>query len=99
MYEDVPKTDFRVGSSKWYKFTLIPFGSGSSFCHLLKICLDNQLFITLLLYLDDTCVFAASIDKILDRMALVFKRLKAVLSVEDISANPKKWRKSRIGQC
>ena len=50
--------------------------SGSSFCHLMEMCLGDQQFITLLLYLDDICVFNASIDKMLDHTELVFKRLE-----------------------
>ena len=112
---DIPKTAFRAGSSVLYEFTCMPFGltnSGSSFCCLMEMCLGDQQFVTLLLYLDDICIFAASIDKILDCIELVFKWLEEfnlkikpkkchffqhsiiflrhVLSVEGISANPKK---------
>ena len=62
---DIHKTVFRDGSSSLYEFTHRPFrlfNSGSSFCHLMKMCLGDQQFVTLLLYLDDICVFAASID-------------------------------------
>ena len=71
-----PKTAFRTGSSGLYRFTHMPFGlsnSGSSFCPLMEMCLGNQQFVTLLLYLDDICVFATSIDEILDHIELVFK--------------------------
>ena len=40
------------------------------------MCLDNQQFMPLLLYLDDICVFATNIDEMLDCIELVFKRLK-----------------------
>ena len=76
---DIPKTSFRAGSSGLYEFTHMPFrlfNSGSSFCHLMEMCLGDQQFVTLLLYLDDICVFAASIDKMLDRIELVFKWLE-----------------------
>ena len=66
---DIHKTAFRAGSSGLYKFTCMLFGisnSGLSFCHLMEMCLDDQQFVTLLLYLDDICVFAASIDEMLD---------------------------------
>ena len=39
-------------------------------------CLGDQLFVTLLLYLDDICIFAPTIDEILDHIHLVFDRLK-----------------------
>ena len=32
------------------------------------MCLGNQQFVTLLLYLDDICVFGASIDEMLDEI-------------------------------
>ena len=57
----------------------MPFGlsnSGSSFCHLMEMCLGDQQFVTLLLYLDDICIFATSIDKMLDHIELVFKWLE-----------------------
>ena len=73
---DIPKTAFRAGSSGLYEFTHMPFGlcnSRSSFCHLIEMCLGDQQFVTLLLYLDDICIFAASIDEMLDHIELVFK--------------------------
>ena len=76
---DIHKTAFRAGSSGLYKFTHMPFGlsnSRSSFCCLMEMCLGNQQFVTLLLYLYDTCVFAASIDEMLDHIELVFKWLE-----------------------
>ena len=42
----------------------------------MEMCLGDQQFVTLLLYLDDICVFAASIDKMLDCIELVFKWLE-----------------------
>ena len=42
-----------------------PF-SGLSLCCLMEICLGDQQFVTLLLYLDDICVFVASIAEMLD---------------------------------
>ena len=38
--------------------------------------LGDQQFVTLLLYLDDICIFAPTIDKMLDHIELVFDRLK-----------------------
>ena len=76
---DIPKTAFRAGSSGLYEFTHMPFGlsnSGSSFCHLMETCLGDQQFVTLLLCLDDICVFATSIDEMLDCIELVFKWLE-----------------------
>ena len=39
-------------------------------------CLGNQQFVTLLLYLDDICIFAPTINDMLDQIELVFDRLK-----------------------
>ena len=76
---DIRKTAFRARSSGLYEFTCMPFwlsNSGSSFCHLMEMCLGDQQFVTLLLYLDDICVFATSIDEMLDSIELVFKWLE-----------------------
>ena len=76
---DIKKTAFRASSMGLYEFTHMPFGlskAGSSFCHLMGQCLGDQQFVTLLLYLDDICIFAPTIDKMLDRIELVFDRLK-----------------------
>ena len=40
------------------------------------MCLGDQQFITLLLYLDDICIFAANVYEMLDQIEMVFKRLK-----------------------
>ena len=39
-------------------------------------CLGDQQFVTFLLYLDDICIFASTIDEMLDHIQLVFDRLK-----------------------
>ena len=73
------KTAFRAVSSGLYEFAHMPFGlsnSGSSFCHLMEMCLGVQQFLTLLLYLNNICVFATSIDERLDHTELVFKWLE-----------------------
>ena len=66
---DIKKTAFRASSMGLYEFTCVPFGlsnAGSSFCRLMEQCLGDQQFVTLLLYLDDICIFAPTIDDILD---------------------------------
>ena len=73
------KTAFRAGSTGLYKFTHMPFrfsNVGFSFCHLMEQCLRDQQFVTLLLYLNDICIFAPMIDDMLDQIKLVFDRLK-----------------------
>ena len=76
---DIHKTAFRTGASGLYKFTRMPFGlsnAGASFCCLTEMCLGDQQYLMLLFHLDDICVFSSSIDKMLDRIVLVFDCLK-----------------------
>ena len=73
------KTAFRASSMVLYEFTWMLFGLSnvdSSFCHLKEQCLGDQQFVTLLLYLDDICIFAPTIDNMLDLIEVVFDRLK-----------------------
>ena len=66
---DIHRTAFQAGSSGLYKFTRMPYGlldSGSSFCCPMEMCLGDQQFVTLLLYLDDICIFTANVDERLD---------------------------------
>ena len=75
---DIHKTAFQAGSSGLYEFTRMPFGllnSGSSFCHLMEMCLGDKQFVTLLLYLNDICIFIANVNEMLDWIEIVFKRL------------------------
>ena len=72
---DIHKMAFRAGSSSLYEFTHMPFrlsNSGSSFCCIMEMCLGDQQFVTLLLYLDNICAFVVSSDKMLDQIELVF---------------------------
>ena len=87
--EDIKKTAFRAGSSGLYEFTCMPFGlshAGSSFCRLMEQCLGDQQFVTLLLYLDDICIFAPDVSTMLDQMELVFSWLKSF----NLKIKPKK---------
>ena len=77
--EDIEKTAFCAGSSGLYEFTHMPFGLtnvGVSFCRLMEMCIGDQQYITLLFYLDDICIFVETADQMLDRIELVFSRLK-----------------------
>ena len=72
-----------------YEFTHIPSrlsNACSSFCCLMEQCLGDQQFITLLLYLDDICIFAPTINDMLDHIELVFNRLKQF----NLNIKPKK---------
>ena len=77
---DIKKTTFIAGSSGLYELTHMPFGlsnAGLNFCRLMKQCLGDQQFITLLLYLDDICIFAPDFSTMLDRTELVFSQFKS----------------------
>ena len=77
---DIKKTAFRAGFSGLYKFTCMPFSlsnAWSSFCRLMEQCLGDQQFVTLLLYLDDICIFTPDVSAMLDQIELVFSWLKA----------------------
>ena len=43
-----------------------------------KCALENQQYVTLLFYLDDICVFSKTVDQMLDRVALVFEKIKNI---------------------
>ena len=76
---DIPKTAFRAGSSGLFEFNRMPFGltnAGASFCRLMEMVIGDQQFVILLFYLDDICIFANSANQMLDRIELVFSRLK-----------------------
>ena len=78
--DDIKKTTFRAGSSSLYEFTHMPFGpsnAGSNFCRLMEQCLGDQLFVTLLLYLEDICIFLPDVSAMLDQIELVFNQLKS----------------------
>ena len=78
--DDIKKTAFRAGSSGLYKFTHMPFGlsnAESNFCRVMEQCLGDQQFVTLLLYLDDICIFAPDVSAMLDQIELVFSWLKS----------------------
>ena len=78
--DDIKKTTFRAGSLGLCEFTCMPFGlsnAGSSFCRLMEQCLSDQQFVTLLLYLDDICIFAPDVSAMPNCIELVFSWLKA----------------------
>ena len=58
----------------------MPFGlsnARSSIYRLMEQCLGDQQFITLLLYLDDICIFAPDSSAMLHKIELVFNQLKS----------------------
>ena len=93
--DDIKKTAFRAGASGLYEFTCMPFGllnARSSFCRLMEQCLDDQQFVTLLLCLDDICIFAPDVSTMLDQIELVFNWLKSF----NLKIKPKKCYFSRL---
>ena len=42
----------------------------------MEMCIGDQQYVTLLFYLDDICIFAETAEQMLDRIELVFSRLK-----------------------
>ena len=75
----IHKRAFHAGSSGLYEFTRMSFGlsnARANFCCLMEMCLGDQQYLMLLFSLDDICIFSSSIDETLDRIALVFGRLK-----------------------
>ena len=78
--DDIKKTTFRAGSSDLHEFTHMPFGlshARSKFCKLMEQCLGGQQFFTLLLHLNDICIFAPDACTMLDHIKLVFGWLKS----------------------
>ena len=77
--EDILKTAFCTGSSGLYEFTRMPFGltnADTSFCRLMEMCIGDQQYVTLLIYLDDISIFGETADQMLDCIELVFSCLK-----------------------
>ena len=67
--DDIKKTTFRAGSSGLYEFTCMPFGLSNAWVkplQLMEQCLGDQQFVTLLLYLDNICIFAPDVSTMLD---------------------------------
>ena len=75
----MPILEILVKSQRVVNTIRMPFGltnAGASFCRLMEMVIGDQQFVTLLFYLDDICIFANSADQMLDRIQLVFSRLK-----------------------
>ena len=87
--DNIKKIAFRAGSSGLYEFTHMPFGlsnARSSFCRLMEQYLGDQQFVTLLLYLDDICIFVPDVSTMLDQIKLVCNQLKSF----NLKIKPKK---------
>lgn len=77
--KDIHKTAFRVGSGGLYEYLRMPFGlcnSPATFQRLMEVCLHEENFDILVLYLDDILVFSKTIDDHIERLDIVFSKLK-----------------------
>ena len=77
--KDIHKTAFRVGSGGLYEYLRMPFGlcnSPATFQRLMEVCLSEENFETLVLYLDDILVFSRTIEEHIQRLDTVFTKLK-----------------------
>ena len=62
-----------------YEYTRMPFGlcnSPATFQRLMEACLGDENFETLVLYLDDILVFSSTIEEHIERLDVVFTKLK-----------------------
>ena len=77
--ESIPKTAFRVGSGGLYEFTRMPYGlvnAPASFQRLMDAIFGDRTFLTLLIYLDDLLPYAKDFKQMLDRLEMIFLRLR-----------------------
>lgn len=81
MSEDaIEKTAFRVGTGGLYEYLRMPFGlcnSPATFQRLMEACFSEENFEILLLYLDDILVFSKTVEEHLQRLDVVFSKLKS----------------------
>jgi hypothetical protein len=76
--ESIPKSAFVVPNGK-YEFSRMPFGmvgAPSTFQRLMDSLLSGLLFEVCLVYLDDVIVFSRSFEEHLDRLRIVFRKLR-----------------------
>ena len=77
--DDIHKTAFRVGSGGLYEYTRMPFrlcNSPTTFQRLMEACLGDENLETLVLYLDDILVFSSTIEEHIEKLDVVFTKLK-----------------------
>jgi transposase InsO family protein len=78
--KDGHKTAFRVGTGGLFEYTRMPMGlcnSPATFQRLMETCLGDKNFELLLLYLDDILVFSGTVEDQIQRLRLVFQRLRS----------------------
>jgi len=70
----VPANDLHL-----YEFTRMPFGlvnAPSTFCRLMHSVLHDLLYVICLCYLDDIIVYADTPEKLIERLDIIFTRLR-----------------------
>jgi len=77
--DDADKTTFIVRTGT-YRFKRIPFGlcnAGSSFQRVMDLALSGLNYNMCLVYLDDIIVYSSSVEEHIERLGLLFERLRA----------------------
>ena len=76
--EDKAKTAF-ITPFGLFEYNRMPFGlcnAPACFAPLMQACLNEQIFQTVLVYLDDILIFSKTFEEHLERLKMVFKRLR-----------------------
>ena len=76
---DIPKTAFRAGTGGLFEYLRMPFGlsnAPATFQRLMEAVMGDLNFSALLLYLDDILVFSKTYEEHLERLEVVFQRLR-----------------------
>jgi len=77
--DDTDKTTFIVRTGR-YRFKRIPFGlcnAGSTFQRVMDLALSGLNYNMCLVYLDDIIVYSSSVEEHIERLGLLFERLRA----------------------
>ena len=77
--QDIPKTAFTTPFGLW-EYTRMPFGlcnSPATFQRLMQRCFGDEALNSLLIYLDDIIVYSSTFEEHLQRLEMVFSRLRA----------------------
>jgi len=77
--DDADKTTFIVRTGT-YRFKRVPFGlcnAGSTFQRVMDLALSGLNYNMCLVYLDDIIVHSSSVEEHIERLGLLFERLRA----------------------
>ena len=76
--EDIPKTAF-ISNHGLYEFTSMPFGminSGATFQRVMDFAMKGLQWQICIVYVDDCIIFSSTFDEHIDRLRMVFQRLR-----------------------